>query len=87
MEPKASRIQFLLETEMRYMRVCLQSGGYILVTINGIQELASASESQLRNYELIGDGRGISWPELDEDLSVMGLYKDFPFIGGEDQKQ
>jgi Protein of unknown function (DUF2442) len=25
------------------------------------------------NYELIGDGEGIHWPELDEDVSVEGL--------------
>jgi len=24
-------------------------------------------------YELIGDGEGIHWPALDEDLSVEGL--------------
>lgn len=25
------------------------------------------------NWELIGDGDGIHWPELDEDISVEGL--------------
>jgi len=24
-------------------------------------------------FELIGDGEGIHWPELDEDISVAGL--------------
>ena len=26
-------------------------------------------------WELLGDGQGIRWPELDEDLSVDGLLK------------
>ncbi|MDX1252058.1 MAG: DUF2442 domain-containing protein [Gammaproteobacteria bacterium] len=29
----------------------------------------------LENYELLGDGEGIHWPEIDEDLSVWGLLR------------
>ncbi len=35
--------------------------------------LANASSEQLKNWELLGDGDGIHWPDLDEDLSVAGL--------------
>ena len=35
--------------------------------------LANASPAQLKNWELLGDGDGIHWPDLDEDLSVAGL--------------
>jgi hypothetical protein len=27
------------------------------------------------NFEILGDGEGIHWPDLDEDLSVAGLLR------------
>jgi len=35
--------------------------------------LAKASKEQLDNWELLGDGEGIHWLEIDEDLSIKGL--------------
>ncbi|MEP1447676.1 MAG: DUF2442 domain-containing protein [Paraglaciecola sp.] len=35
--------------------------------------LSQATPEQLANWELLGDGDGIHWPEIDEDLSVAGL--------------
>jgi len=35
--------------------------------------LSQATKSQRDNWQLLGDGEGIHWPELDEDLSVTGL--------------
>ena len=35
--------------------------------------LSQATQKQLANWELLGDGEGIHWSELDEDLSVVGL--------------
>ena len=35
--------------------------------------LSKASAEQLSNWVLLGDGEGIHWPEIDEDLSVAGL--------------
>ncbi len=37
------------------------------------RRLARASESQLKNVELICDGTGLHWPDVDEDLSVQGI--------------
>jgi len=36
-------------------------------------KLSQASKEQLDNWELLGDGEGIHWPDVDEDLSVAGL--------------
>jgi len=36
-------------------------------------KLSQASKEQLGNWELLGDGEGIHWPDVDEDLSVAGL--------------
>jgi hypothetical protein len=35
--------------------------------------LSQATPEQRANWELLGDGEGIHWPEIDEDLSVAGL--------------
>ena len=35
--------------------------------------LSKASSEQLQKWEILGDGEGIHWPEIDEDLSVAGL--------------
>lgn len=37
--------------------------------------LRDASQAQRRNWELSGAGRGIHWPEIDEDLSVAGILE------------
>ena len=34
-----------------------------------------ATPQQLNNFEFLGDGEGIHWPDLDEDLSVSGLLR------------
>lgn len=35
--------------------------------------LANANKQQLENLMLLGEGDGIRWPDLDEDLSVKGF--------------
>jgi hypothetical protein len=37
------------------------------------QKLAKATDKQLSNVELICDGTGLHWDELDEDLSISGI--------------
>ena len=34
--------------------------------------------AQRQNWELLGDGEGIHWPDVDEDLSVEGLLRGSP---------
>lgn len=39
--------------------------------------LKDASVKRLKNYRLVGNGAGIHWPDLDEDLSLKGFLKEF----------
>lgn len=39
--------------------------------------LKNASIKRLKNYRLVGNGVGIHWPDLDEDLSLKGFLKEF----------
>ena len=55
--------------------VSLVDGRKIIVPLVWFPRLADATKAQLENYELLGDGEGIHWSEIDEDLSVAGLLR------------
>ena len=57
------------------MMVTLADGRRLAVPLAWFPTLAQATSEQLQNYELLGDGEGIRWPDLDEDLSVQGLLR------------
>ena len=40
--------------------------------------LSVASPEQRQNFEIIGDGQGIRWPDIDEDISVQGMLGGSP---------
>jgi len=50
-------------------------GRHVTVPLAWFPRILHASPGQRRNWRLIGDGRGIHWPDLDEDLSVSGLLR------------
>lgn len=57
--------------------VDLQDGRSLRFPIARYERLREASDAQLLNYELSPAGWGIHWPDMDEDLSVAGLVRDF----------
>jgi hypothetical protein len=40
--------------------------------------LSDATPSQRNNFEFIGDGIGIHWPDIDEDISIQGMLTGTP---------
>jgi hypothetical protein len=38
--------------------------------------LSKATIEQLHHYKFMGDGAGVHWPDLDEDLSLKGFLQD-----------
>ena len=69
--PRATNVSFTSDE----MTVALADGRRLSVPLAWFPRLAKASPEQLRNCELLGDGEGIHWPDLDEDLSVEGLLR------------
>jgi Protein of unknown function (DUF2442) len=67
--PLATEVSFTADD----MVLVLADGRRLSVPLTWFPRLAGASPAQLRKFELMGDGEGIHWPELDEDLSVAGL--------------
>ena len=55
--------------------VALVDGRTVSVPLVWFPRLANASREQLEKYEILGDGEGIHWPDVDEDLSVAGLLR------------
>ena len=53
--------------------VDLVDGRTITVPLTWYPRLAHGIQSERGNWRLIGDGEGIHWPDLDEDISVEGL--------------
>ena len=56
-----------------FIRLFLTNGQEIRTPLSFYPRLEKASGKKRRNFELIGQGTGIHWPDLDEDLSVEGI--------------
>ena len=57
------------------LSVVLADGRRISAPLVWFPRLLTATPSQRAHYELLGDGHGIHWPDVDEDLSVEGLLR------------
>ena len=55
------------------LTVDLVDGRTIIAPLMWYPRLWYGSPEERDNYEIIGDGTLIHWPDLDEDLSVSGL--------------
>ena len=55
------------------LTVRLDDGRALSVPLAWYPRLLHGTEAERGNYELIGAGECIHWPELDEDISVQGL--------------
>ena len=53
--------------------VLLDDGRTITVPLAWYPRLYHATLAERNHYELIGDGEGIHWPDLDEDISAEGI--------------
>jgi hypothetical protein len=56
----------------------LFDGRTISVPIAWSWRLSEATPKQRLNFEIIGDGLGIHWPDIDEDISVEGMLYGSP---------
>ena len=56
----------------------LIDGRTISVPLAWSWRLSEATADQRARYELIGDGLGIHWPDIDEDISAEGMLYGIP---------
>jgi len=55
--------------------VSLIDGRTISVPLVWFPRLLHATAEQRSHFEILGDGEGIHWPDIDEDVSVAGLLR------------
>ena len=55
------------------MIIDLNTNATLEFSISDFSGLAGVSKEDLEQFSIIGDGIGIHWPKLDEDLSLKGF--------------
>ena len=68
-EPRAQQVTVNEES----LIVDLVDGRTLIVPLAWFPRLWHGSPAERRHFELFGDGAFIHWPDLDEDLTVLGL--------------
>lgn len=56
----------------------LADGHTISVPFAWSWRLSNATPEQRNNFEIIGNGQGIHWEEIDEDISAIGMLTGIP---------
>ena len=56
----------------------LMDGRVVSVPLAWSWRLSEATPAQRNHFEIIGDGHGVHWPEVDEDISVEGMLHGVP---------
>ena len=73
-DPRAKEIT-ITEDELI---VLLADGRRIAAPLAWFPRLLRATPEERQRFEILGDGTGIHWPDVDEDLSVAGLLRGTP---------
>ena len=71
------RIAKLLVTDSE-ITAYLVDGRSVSVPLAWSWRLSDATAAQRDRWELIGDGIGAHWPDIDEDISVEGMLHGTP---------
>ena len=73
-ESRIDHVEVTEETITAY----LVDGRVISVPLAWSWRLSEATPAQRANWTLIGDGHGVHWPDVDEDLSAEGMLNGVP---------
>jgi Protein of unknown function (DUF2442) len=73
-EPRIRDVRVTSDTIIAY----LVDGRAISVPLVWSWRLSEATSTQRTHFKIIGDGQGVHWPEIDEDISVEGMLHGVP---------
>ena len=59
----------------------LADGRTVSVPLAWSWRLSEATAKQRNNFEIMGNGQGVYWPDLDEDISAAGMLGGTPARG------
>ena len=71
------RIQLLRVTDDA-ITADFDDGRTVSVPLVWSWRLSEATPEERANHEIIGDGIGVRWPDVDEDLSAQGMLAGVP---------
>ncbi len=67
-----------VDVSEQFITAELSDGRSISVPLAWSWRLADATPAQRANWQLIGDGHGVHWPDVDEDISIEGMLHGRP---------
>jgi hypothetical protein len=67
-----------VEVTDRWITAVFSDGRQISLPLAWSWRLERAAPAQRTRWELVGDGEGVRWPEIDEDLSARGFFEGKP---------
>jgi hypothetical protein len=70
-EPRAIELAF----HGNLFEVHLEDGRILSVPLDWYPRLERASSQQRKNFQWLGKGMAMHWPDIDEDISVEGLLR------------
>jgi len=73
-EPRIRDVKVTSDTIIAH----LVDGRVISVPLAWSWRLSEATPAQRAHFRLIGDGQGVHWPDVDEDISVEGMLHGVP---------
>jgi len=73
-EPRIQDVKVTSDTITAY----LVDGRVLSVPLVWSWRLSEATAKQRARFKLIGDGQGVHWPDVDEDISVEGMLHGVP---------
>ena len=73
-EPRIKQIEVSEDTFTAYF----VDGRVISIPLAWSWRLSDATVEQRNTWELIGDGQGVHWPDINEDISANGMLTGIP---------
>ena len=66
-------VDIIFDHSKELMTVKLKNGHNLTFSLNEFPSLKKATPKQRAKWEFIGNGVGVHWVDIDEDLSVIGF--------------
>ena len=65
----------ILELKVTHESIIAQlaDGRTVSVPLAWSWRLSEATSAQRNNFEIMGNGQGVHWPDIDEDISAVGM--------------
>ena len=73
-EPRISEIKVTSDSIVAQ----LADGRTVSVPLAWSWRLSEATAAQRNNFEIMGSGQGVHWPDVDEDISAIGMLSGAP---------